>query len=141
MWGPPTWQYLHSLGEVIHPEHYKVVRADLWKHVVDLCSSVPCPDCASHAASYLSKMPVPPAKDDFRGALWTFHNQVNLKTNKPFFPRERLTMYRLPLRLTFPLCKQAMKQQPYNPLLMIHKMKTGKALLSMEHWLKQNRLM
>jgi len=141
MWGPPTWHYLHSLGEVVHPDHYQAVKQILWKHVVELCSSVPCPDCAAHAASYLSKIPVPPTKDAFRGTLWLFHNQVNQRTDKPMFPREKLTMYRIPVRITFPLCKQAMRQQPYNPLLMIHKMRTGKALEAMEQWLKQNKLM
>jgi len=141
MWGQPTWQYLHSLGEVIHPEHYLAVKSVLWKHVVDLCSSVPCPECASHADSYLSKIPVPPTKDAFRGTLWTFHNHVNLKTGKPVFPREKLVMYRVPLVLTFPRCKYAMKRQPYNPLLMIHKMKTNKSIEAMEQWLKQNRLL
>lgn len=141
MWGPPTWQFLHSLGEVIHPEHYQAVKMDLWKHVVELCSSVPCPDCAAHASSYLSKLSVPPTKDDFRGALWTFHNQVNQQTSKPLFPREKLSMYRIPVITTFPKCKYAMKKQPYNPLLMIHKMKTGKAIEAMEKWLRLNRLM
>jgi hypothetical protein len=141
MWGPPTWHYLHSLGEVIHPEHYLSVKVQLWRCVVDLCSSVPCPDCSSHAASYLSKLPVPPTKEDFRGALWTFHNHVNQKTSKPFFPREKLVLFRVPLGLTFPRCKHAIKQQPYNPMLMIHKMKTKRAVDAMEQWLKQNRLM
>lgn len=140
MWGPPTWHYLHSLGEVIHPDHYIAVKTELWKHIVDLCSSVPCPDCAEHAVSYLSKITMPPDKDAFRGALWTFHNQVNTNTNKPIFPREKLYMYRVPITLTFPRCKYAMKQQPYNPLLMIHKMKTKKAVDAMEVWLKRNRL-
>ena len=140
MWGPPTWQFLHSLGEVIHPDHYLSVKTNLWKHVVELCRSVPCPDCASHADSYLSKIQVPPNKDAFRGVLWTFHNNVNLQTNKPLFPREKLIMYRIPVLFTFPRCKQAMKKQPYNPLLMIHKMKTGKAVEAMEQWLKKNRL-
>ena len=141
MWGPPTWHYLHSLGEVIHPEHYIAVKADLWKHIVDLCSSVPCPDCSEHAFSYLSKIQVPPNKDAFRGELWSFHNQVNINTNKPIFPRENLYMFRVPVTLTFPRCKHAMKQQPYNPLMMIHKMKTKKAVDAMEAWLKRNRLM
>jgi len=140
MWGPPTWQFLHSLGEVIHPDHYNAVKTDLWKHVVELCRSVPCPDCAFHADAYLSKIPVPPNKDAFRGALWTFHNTVNIKSGKPIFPREKLAMYRIPTPITFTRCKYAMKKQPYNPLLMIHKMKTGKALDSMESWLKNNRL-
>jgi len=141
MWGPCTWYFLHSLGEVIHPDHYLRVKEDLWKKIVELCSSVPCPECASHASFYLSKLPVPPTKDAFRGALWTFHNQVNLKTDKPFFPREKLSIYRVPVRVSFPVCKQAMKHQPYNPYLMIHKMRTKKALDMMEQWLTLNGLM
>lgn len=141
MWGPPTWTFLHSLGEVIHPAHYLAVKDVLWKHIVELCSSVPCPDCSYHASSYLSKMPVPPTKEAFCGALWVFHNHVNQQTGKPIFPRDKLTIYRVTVMHTFPLCKNAMKQQPYNPMLIIHKIKTAKAIEIMEHWLKQNGLM
>ncbi len=141
MWGPQTWFFLHSLGEVINASHYLSVKDVLWNHIIELCSSVPCPDCASHAYSYLSKIPVPPTKENFCGALWVFHNHVNKQTGKPVFPRDKLTIYRVPVMRTFPLCKSAMKQQPYNPMLMIHKMKTAKALDSMEQWLKQNKLM
>ena len=139
MWGPPTWFFLHSLGEVINPNHYLTVKDELWKHIIELCSSVPCPECSSHAHSYLSKIPVPPTKDSFCGALWVFHNQVNQQTGKPFFPREKLNIYRIPIMLTFPLYKNAMKQQPYNPMLMIHKMKTRKSVDATEKWLKQNK--
>jgi len=140
MWGPPTWYYLHSLGEIINPEHYQVVKNTLWTLVVDLCSSVPCPECSAHAATYLSKVPVPPNKDTFRRALWVFHNQVNIQTGKPVFPIEKLILYRIPVSFTFPRCKQAMIQQPYNPMLMIHKMKTQSSIIAMEQWLRQNRL-
>ena len=89
----PTWLFFHTLIANIPETQY--VAKDVLGHVKSICAVLPCPDCASHATEYLAKIEPRhvPRKEDFRRMLWVFHNAVNLKTRKPQFPYERMTIY------------------------------------------------
>ena len=122
-WGPPTWIFLHALCEKVNPEHYLLIKDALWNNIKELCKVLPCPDCSAHATDYLSKIPPPPTKVHLVQIMYLFHNEVNQRTGKPPFPRERLGQYvSLPLPLLFSFYKQTLNQ-PYNPKLMMHKMR------------------
>jgi hypothetical protein len=140
-WGPPTWFFLHALCEKIHPDHYLLVKDSLWNHIKELCSLLPCPDCSSHATSHLSKLSTPPSKDHLVQVMYHFHNEVNLRTNKPIFPIERMTQYKtIPLLLLFTMYKKTL-HQPYNPKLMMHKMRGRQFVQRFQVWLQQQRLL
>ena len=141
-WGPPTWFFLHSLAEKIHPDHYGLVKVPLWNYIKELGSNLPCPDCSAHATTYLSRIPPPPTKDHFVQTLYIFHNAVNQNTGKPPFPAFGLEQYkRIPLVLLFSLYKKAVLTQPYNPKLMMHKMRTTRFIQTFQVWLQQQRLL
>jgi hypothetical protein len=141
-WGPAIWSFLHGLAEMIHPVHYLIVKDTLWNFIKEICNTLPCPDCSSHATSYLSKIRTPATKDQLVQTLYTFHNVVNQNTGKPPFPIERLVQYKhLPMRALFTLYKTAILSQPYNPFLMMHKMRSKRCVDSLQVWLLQQKLL
>lgn len=140
-WGPPTWFFLHALCEKIHPEHYLLVKDALWNQIKELCSLLPCPDCSIHATAHLSKISTPPTKDHLVQVMYLFHNVVNQNTRKPPFPVERLLQYKnIPLVLLFTMYKKTLNQ-PYNPKLMMHKMRGRQFVQRFQVWLQQQRLL
>jgi hypothetical protein len=92
-WGMPTWVFMHTLLAKIPDDQY--VAGDVLMQIKSICSVLPCPDCASHATQYLSKVDAKqvPTKDSFQRLMWQFHNFVNLKTRKQVYPIENLAIY------------------------------------------------
>jgi hypothetical protein len=137
-WGPPTWYLLHGIIYSISEQQYSHIRTSLWEQVKSICSTLPCPDCSSHAITYLSRIPSPPpTRDLYIKCMFQFHNIVNQNIGKPFFGNEGLDKYKIPLPILFYNYKKAMLSQPYNPNLMIHKMKTSKCVKQLETWLRK----
>ena len=140
-WGPPTWYLLHGITCSIPDDKYPLIRDGLWELVKSICGSLPCPDCSSHATAYLSRIPSPPpTKELYSICMHQFHNTVNQNTGKPFFGIEGLQKYRIPCPILLYHYKRAMALQPYNPNLMMHKMKTAKCVKQVEAWLRKVRL-
>jgi len=137
-WGPPTWMFLHCLAQQIDETKYLFVKDSLWSHIKELCSNLPCPDCSAHAISYLARIPTPPNKQYFIQAMYAFHNAVNQNIGKPPFPIEGLQQYkRMHPPQLFLLYKKAVLTQPYNPKLMMNKMRTKQFVQKFERWLQQ----
>lgn len=95
VWGPPTWTLFHALAAKIHEDKFAQVKPQLISFIKMICFNLPCPTCAGHAKSVLSKV-------DFRrittptmlqNFLHEFHNSVNKRKNKPDFDREKLVAY------------------------------------------------
>lgn len=140
-WGEITWIFLHTLSVKIAKEHYFKVKHDLFKHIKQLCYCLPCPMCASHASQYVSKLNAPDTKDGFIKFLVDFHNSVNIRIKKPFFSIEQTCKYKnVNLVLAFNACKHIIQKQPYNPKMMMDKIKTRNCLNNFHLWLKQQRL-
>jgi hypothetical protein len=91
-WGPILWKYLHCLTEKIGFSGNVIVDADQANYMELLITSlhliIPCPECQTHAAGYISHNPLPPLKtlrgEELRNTirlwLFNFHNQVrNIK--------------------------------------------------------------
>jgi len=140
-WGPAVWFFLHGLAETIHPIHYLLVKDTLWNWIKEICNTLPCPDCSSHATSYLSKITVPSTKDELVKKLYIFHNVVNQNTGKPFFRMEMLVQYKLPLTALFTFYKNAILNQPYNPYLMMNKMRSKRCVDNLQLWLQEQKLL
>jgi hypothetical protein len=140
-WGGITWVFLHTLSYKVHPEHYTLIKIDLWGHVKQLCSNLPCPDCASHASQYLKKMPVPDTKEKFIQVLVEFHNAVNRRLGKPLFSIKDVTKYgTVDLTRSFYACRHVITSQPYNPRMIMHKVTTWDMLTKFQKWLQQQRM-
>jgi len=91
-WGPCTWYLFHSLAEKIKEEHFPALRTELISIMKQICSSLPCPDCAGHATQFMTRLNVNriQTKNDMKMMLLSFHNQVNRRVNKPIFNETQL---------------------------------------------------
>lgn len=94
-WGPKTWTFFHTLVSRIKPESFPTVWRSLLGLIQSICANLPCPYCSNHATTFFKRHANVTfhTKDDMIDFFWFFHNQVNASKRKPFFPKERLTMY------------------------------------------------
>ena len=90
-WGEPVWFILHTLSYKIKNESFMLLRADLLKHIYTICTNLPCPDCSSHAKTYLGGINFNNirTKSDLINMLFEFHNSVNRRKGMVEFPREQ----------------------------------------------------
>jgi len=96
-WGPPTWNFLHTIAEKIKDEEYPRIGTELVNYIVRIINYLPCPDCSKHASDYINKR-VPPykfqTKEGLKEVLYYLHNYVNTRTNKPTPGIEILNRYK-----------------------------------------------
>ena len=107
-WGPILWKYLHCLSEKIGTSGNTIVNADQAKYVETLITMlhqiIPCTECQTHAATYISQHPFPSLKglsDDLlrttvRNWLFNFHNHVRSMKGQPILintPEECAQLY------------------------------------------------
>jgi len=140
-WGRPFWVFFHALGATITEEKYNSIKGPLFFHFKQLCSTLPCPDCAQHAMVYLAKVPLPQTLQDFNLFLWAFHNTVNARTHKPLLPVEQLQMYKhAPLYHLFVCMKIAYTARAYNPNLITHNMNKMRNINAFSKWSLEQKL-
>jgi len=91
-WGPQVWKLFHVLAESVHESEYHSIKETLLAHIKSICTYLPCPDCASHAKTYLDGIGflLTPTKDDLKNVLFEFHNSLNRQKGYPLFLREDL---------------------------------------------------
>ena len=87
-WGPIVWKYVHTLAEKIGFSGSIITDNDQAQYMETLINTlhhiIPCPECQSHTASYISSNPLPSLKglrgeqlrNTVRNWLFNFHNQV-----------------------------------------------------------------
>jgi hypothetical protein len=140
-WGGITWVFLHTLSYKVHPEHYQKIKVELWDHIKQLCSNLPCPDCASHAVQYLKRIHVPETKEHLIHILFEFHNVVNRRIKKNIFHFQDFEKYNtVDLSRAFYACKYVIQNQPYNPRLIMNKVNTHDRLTRFQSWLQKQRM-
>ena len=83
-WGPPTWNFFHTIVERIKDEEYPKIGFELVNHIIRISQYLPCPDCAKHATNYFKKIhpQVFKTKDGFKRVLYSLHDDVNYRTQK-----------------------------------------------------------
>lgn len=91
-WGPFTWNLFHTLLIKVKEEHFYIVRDKLWEQFKNISYNLPCSICANHAINYLKKQDVKniKTKDDFIAVYFKFHNEVNLRLQKPLFSESQM---------------------------------------------------
>jgi len=89
-WGPRGWKWGHNLA-IRYPARPTVADARLaYARLVNFVNNLPCEECRYHARCYVQNNP--PALGSthtFQSWFWRFHNDVNLRIGKPFYPWER----------------------------------------------------
>lgn len=95
-WGPVTWCLFHTLAECIDDksDESRALIPELVKFCVEICRSLPCPDCTIHASTYwrnhLARNKIRSGAE-LRTMLCDFHNFVNARKNKAEFKQIYLT--------------------------------------------------
>ena len=94
-WGPPIWNFLHTLAAKIKEDKYNEVSRELFFYIQKICANLPCPECSQHARSFLGKIIFKrvATKDDLIKLLFLFHNSVNRRKVKPAFAFEEIGRY------------------------------------------------
>jgi len=95
VWGPAVWRLFHTLAERVNEQLYPVIANQLFAQIVSICKVLPCPDCATDATHFLSKIKINEykTKTDFKNLLYLFHNYVNAKKRKPLFNYANINVY------------------------------------------------
>jgi hypothetical protein len=142
-WANPTWFFFHTLIEKIHPEQYVIIKNDLLGHIKNICSILPCPDCANHATEYMRKIRQPPPdKEGFKRMLYQFHNAVNFRTKKPIFNYEAMEMYsRVNLNVCYTLFRNEFVKKTYNPKMLMDSMNRVSCIKNLDKWMIQHKLL
>lgn len=94
-WGPIVWKYLHCLTEKIGLSNNPIVDNDQALFIENMITSlylvIPCPECQSHALTYITSNPFPSLKglrgemlrNIVRNWLFNFHNHVRTFKKQP----------------------------------------------------------
>ena len=92
LWGPAVWFFFHTLAEKIKPGYFSSYREGIFTVIKDVCSSLPCPSCTTHAVEYINNVNFNSiqTKDDLKHMLFNFHNEVNIRTKKSLFSYDEL---------------------------------------------------
>jgi hypothetical protein len=96
VWGPHIWRLFHTLVERLNEDDYPFVYKSLVSQIQRICRFLPCPDCASHATKYLTKVNLANSKTktELKNALYLFHNYVNARKRKPLFNYANIDTYK-----------------------------------------------
>ena len=94
-WGPAIWIFLHTMAAKLKEDKYAQLAPQLFSFIQKICSNLPCPDCAAHARSFLSKIVFSrvATKVDLIRLLFIFHNTVNRRLNKQVFSIDNIDRY------------------------------------------------
>ena len=95
VWGPIVWTFFHVLAQKVKDENFSIIKVPLFEWIKSICKTLPCPDCSQHATFILNNVLIEKitTKQDFCGFLWTFHNIVNKRKQKPLFNISELIQY------------------------------------------------
>jgi hypothetical protein len=95
-WAHPTWSFLHTLFENIPNSHFLANKTTILNYLSGMLRLLPCPDCANHASTYLSRNKLENIKSvtDGRQFFFRFHNDVNRRLRKSLFDINKLTIYK-----------------------------------------------
>jgi hypothetical protein len=94
-WGPSTWIFMHTLAAKIKEDSFPLIGQPLIQNIIQICSNLPCPDCAEHAMTFWSHVKISniQKKQDLIDLLFVFHNTVNRRKQYKPYRYEDLNYY------------------------------------------------
>jgi hypothetical protein len=95
IWGPAIWSLFHTLAVNINETTFLTIHIQLFNHIRNICSYLPCPECSKDATKFLAKLNINNIKTkiDFINTFYIFHNFVNKKKHKPLFNYANMNNY------------------------------------------------
>lgn len=96
IWGPPTWNFIHTLAEKINDESFNRIGPSVINIIIKICANLPCPECSQHAKEFWAKVKINNIKNknDLINLLYVFHNTVNKRKQLPPFKYQDLQYYK-----------------------------------------------
>ena len=55
IWGPITWNLLHTIAEKIYEDKFIYAKKDVIRIILLIIQNIPCPICRDHAEKYIKK--------------------------------------------------------------------------------------
>ena len=104
-WGPAMWKILHILANRSGSITNKILEDDeahAWINVLKTLETImPCALCATHYKNFVKKTNINVllvlkglSRNKWLTEFWwNLHNEVNLRSNKPEFSKDDLTIY------------------------------------------------
>lgn len=95
IWGPNIWGLFHGLSCKIREDKFLYHKDRLIYVLKNICNTLPCPDCSKDATNLLNSFNFNniKTKEDFKQFVFSFHNIVNKKLNKPTYEYINLDKY------------------------------------------------
>jgi len=86
---------MHTLASKIKETSFPVIGPSLINVLLQICSNLPCPECAQHAKKFWSNVKSAniKTKNDLINLLFVFHNIVNKRKQLPLFRHDNLSYY------------------------------------------------
>jgi len=141
-WGEPTWFLLHTIAEKVREESFQSMRVELLQIIYIICTNLPCPDCATHATTYLNgiNFNAIQTKEQLKNMLFTFHNVVNARKGYTQFYRGDLDE-KYSKAVTLNIILNFMKyfeNKTSNSHMMANNLYRTKAIVSIKSWFNNN---
>lgn len=94
-WGPIVWKALHCITLKIKNEEFEKEKNNIIKIISDICTNLPCPQCASHASNFIRryKMKNIKNKDELIKYIFLMHNNVNKRLKKKSYNFDDIEIY------------------------------------------------
>jgi hypothetical protein len=94
IWGPTTWNFLHTLCKSINNDNPKFIL-NVLDVITEICKNLPCPDCSDHATEYFKKVKrsMIVTKHDLSYIIFVLHNIVNQRKKKEIFKFDNMDIY------------------------------------------------
>ena len=98
-WGPSLWSAMHSLA-LTYPTAVQTddpKKVSMFKFLESLKDLIPCAECRAHYVDWFETVfekgknsDALLSRETLSKKIFDFHNEVNLRTNKPLFSEEEL---------------------------------------------------
>jgi len=141
-WGKPFWTLFHVMAEKVKESDFQRIRAELLSLIYLICSNLPCPDCTTHAVTYLNgiNFNAIKTKEDLKNMLFEFHNSVNARKGYALFPRSDLERkYRSgTTRVIIENFLDHFKSRPYSVRLFTDTLHRDRVMKKLITWFESN---
>jgi hypothetical protein len=86
---------MHTLACKVKEDSFSIIGQKLISALIQICSNLPCPECAQHSKQFWNKVKVSNItnKTDLINLLFVFHNMVNKRKQTKPFKYENLEYY------------------------------------------------
>jgi len=96
IWGPITWNLLHTIAEKIYDDRFIHAKKDVISIVLLIIENIPCPICREHAEKYVKKHNINLCnnRNDLIMYLFNFHNEASIQAKNQIFSSDVLKKYK-----------------------------------------------